>query len=119
MKKCVGTLGNVTKRRMRRNQSIIMPYETFVPYPPCNTIYYGGQENLEACSAKIMKGTIWKMERKKIDRINELAKKSRNEELSPAEKEEQRQLREEYIKAVRKNFKNTLDNIETIDKPIT
>ena len=59
------------------------------------------------------------MERKKIDRINELAKKSLTVGLTPEEKKEQQQLRGEYIKAIRKNFKSTLDNIEIIDKPIT
>lgn len=38
------------------------------------------------------------MEKKKIDRINELGRLSRVRELTDAEKEEQRFLREEYIK---------------------
>lgn len=59
------------------------------------------------------------MERKKIDRISELAKKSRTDGLTPEEKKEQQQLRQEYIEAIRNNFKSTLDNIEIIDKPIT
>lgn len=59
------------------------------------------------------------MERKKIERINELAKKSRNEGLTSEEKKEQQMLRDEYIKAIRKSFRNTLDNIEIIDKPLS
>ena len=54
--------------------------------------------------------------RKKILRINELAKKSREKELSEAEKQEQRELREEYLAAVKKNLRATLDNIEIVDK---
>ncbi len=59
------------------------------------------------------------MEKEKIERINFLAKKSREEGLSEPEKEEQKLLREEYLAAIRKNFKNTLDNIEVVDKPVT
>lgn len=59
------------------------------------------------------------MDRKKIERINELAKKSRNEGLTSEEKKEQQMLRDEYIKAIQKSFRNTLDNIEIIDKPLS
>lgn len=41
------------------------------------------------------------MEKKKIDRINELGRLSKARELTDAEKEEQRLLREEYIKEFR------------------
>ena len=50
------------------------------------------------------------MKPEQIQRINELAKKSREEGLSPEEKAEQAQLRAEYIAAVRNNFAATLDN---------
>lgn len=56
------------------------------------------------------------MEESKILRINELAKKAKNEGLSEAEKLEQKELRDEYIAAVKKNFKATLDNIKIVDK---
>lgn len=56
------------------------------------------------------------MEGKKILRINELAKKSREKELSESEKQEQRELREEYLAAVKKNLRATLDKIEIVDK---
>lgn len=50
------------------------------------------------------------MEQSKIDRINFLAKKSRNEGLDDREKAEQKALREEYIASVRKNLTSQLDN---------
>lgn len=57
------------------------------------------------------------MDKKKIDRINELAKKARSfDGLTPEEMTERAKLREEYLNAIRQNFKQTLDNIEIIDK---
>lgn len=56
------------------------------------------------------------MEQKKILRINELAKKAKEEGLSEAEKQEQSELREEYLSAVRKNLRATLDNVKIVDK---
>lgn len=50
------------------------------------------------------------MEQSKIDRINFLARKSRNEGLSDSEIKEQRALRQEYIVSVRKNLTSQLDN---------
>ena len=56
------------------------------------------------------------MEQKKIDRINELAKKARTSEgLTPAEVAERDELRQEYLAAIRANFKRTLDSIEFVD----
>ena len=46
----------------------------------------------------------------KIDRINFLAKKSREEGLTEAETLEQKNLRAEYVAAFRKSLENTLDN---------
>lgn len=57
-----------------------------------------------------------KMEKKKIERINFLAKKSKTEGLTAEEKAEQQTLRQEYINAVRINLKSQLDNIEFVDK---
>ncbi|MBS4535201.1 DUF896 domain-containing protein [Clostridium sp. D2Q-14] len=51
----------------------------------------------------------------KIDRINELARKSKKEGLSLSEKAEQKKLREEYLKKFRNNFKKQLDSIEIVD----
>ena len=57
------------------------------------------------------------MDKKKIDRINELAKKARSSDgLTPEEMTERAKLREEYLNAIRQNFIQTLDNIEIIDK---
>ena len=57
------------------------------------------------------------MDKKKIYRINELAKKARSSDgLTPEEMTERAKLREEYLNAIRQNFKQTLENIEIIDK---
>ena len=61
-----------------------------------------------------MGGTVLIQE--KIDRINELARKSREQELTKEEKEEQAQLRKEYIEAIKSNFRATLENIEIVDE---
>ena len=46
----------------------------------------------------------------KIDRINFLARKSREEGLTEAEALEQKNLRAEYVAAFRKSLESTLDN---------
>lgn len=51
------------------------------------------------------------MNQTKLDRINELYRKSQNEGLTNAEKEEQRILREEYVANVRRNLRGQLNNI--------
>ena len=50
------------------------------------------------------------MEKKKLDRINELAKKAKETELTEAEKAEQKALREEYIVEFRAHFRGILSN---------
>ena len=50
------------------------------------------------------------MEKQKLDRINELAKKSKTEELTAEEKAEQAALRQEYINEIRASFGAMLDN---------
>jgi uncharacterized protein YnzC (UPF0291/DUF896 family) len=45
------------------------------------------------------------MDQKKLDRINELARKSKVEELTDEEKKEQKALREEYLKYVRQTLR--------------
>lgn len=57
------------------------------------------------------------MEKEKLDRISQLSRKSRTEELSDAEKAEQKALREEYLNAMRRNFRQILENIEITDNP--
>jgi uncharacterized protein YnzC (UPF0291/DUF896 family) len=51
----------------------------------------------------------------KLQRINELSKKSKTVGLSPAEKTEQKQLREEYLKVFRKSFKQDLHGVTFVD----
>ncbi len=50
------------------------------------------------------------MEKAKIDRINELARKSKVEPLTDEEKAEQKALRDEYIAEFRLSFGGILDN---------
>lgn len=51
------------------------------------------------------------MEKAKINRINELARKQKSPEgLTPEEKAEQAQLREEYIQEFRNSMRGILDN---------
>lgn len=52
------------------------------------------------------------MEESKIARINELAKKSKAEGLTEAEKKEQQLLRQEFLADIRKNLKSQLDQID-------
>ncbi len=52
----------------------------------------------------------------RINRINELYHKSQAEGLTAEEKEEQAQLRREYVASVRGNLKAQLDNIR-IERP--
>ena len=61
------------------------------------------------------------MDKLKIARINELYKKSKTEGLTEAEKEEQKQLRNEYRMAVINNLHSSLNNvsIENEDGTIT
>lgn len=50
------------------------------------------------------------MEQSKLDRINALYKKSKEEGLTEAETSEQATLRKEYIGLIRKNMRGTLNN---------
>lgn len=51
-----------------------------------------------------------------IDRINFLAKKSREEGLTEEEKQEQARLRKEYVESVVGNLRSQLDNTYIIDE---
>lgn len=55
------------------------------------------------------------MEQKKIDRINELARKAKKEPLSPAELAERDLLRREYIDSVVGSLKGQLDHTYLVD----
>ena len=56
------------------------------------------------------------MDRQKINRINELYRKSKAEGLTEAEKKEQKILRREYIEAVKGNLLAQLNNIDIEEK---
>ena len=56
------------------------------------------------------------LEKDKILRINELANKAKNEGLTEEEKNEQLALRQEYLAAVRANFRGTLDSITVVNE---
>ena len=51
------------------------------------------------------------MEKEKLERINELARKAKAAGLSGAEKAEQAALRKEYIAAYRESLRTQLDNL--------
>lgn len=51
-----------------------------------------------------------------IKRINELAKKSREEGLTEEEKLEQAKLRRQYIDSVKASLEHQLDNTYVVDK---
>ena len=55
------------------------------------------------------------MEKIKLDRINELAHKSKDEGLTDAEKEEQRLLRQEFLAEIRADLKASLESIEFVE----
>ncbi|MBQ4569175.1 MAG: DUF896 domain-containing protein [Ruminococcus sp.] len=46
-----------------------------------------------------------------LKRINELAKKKREEGLTPKEQEEQKELYKIYLGSIRSQFESTLDNV--------
>lgn len=51
----------------------------------------------------------------KLDRINQLANKAKIEALTVEEKQEQKTLREEYLKNIRSSFTNQLKTMTVID----
>ena len=56
------------------------------------------------------------MDRQKINRINELYRKSKAEGLTEAEKKEQKILRMEYLESVKSNLRVQLNNIDIEEK---
>jgi len=52
----------------------------------------------------------------KLQRINELAKKAKSDGLSLKEQQEQKKLREEYLKNFRNSFKNQLTSVKVVDE---
>ena len=56
------------------------------------------------------------MDQKKIDRINELARKAKTEGLTEAEAVERAALRREYIDSVVGNLRQELDHMWVVDE---
>ncbi|CAM3742949.1 DUF896 domain-containing protein [Alkalicoccus chagannorensis] len=52
----------------------------------------------------------------KLNRINELARKSKQEGLSLKEQKEQKELRQEYLDNVRSSFRNQLNSVKVVDE---
>ena len=61
-------------------------------------------------------GEVKMMTSELIERINFLARKSREEGLSPEEKAEQQKLRQQYIAGFRQGMQNTLENVYIVDE---
>ncbi|MCD7745895.1 MAG: DUF896 domain-containing protein [Lachnospiraceae bacterium] len=55
------------------------------------------------------------MDKDKLQRINELARRAKAEGLTEAERKEQALLRQEYIEAVRMNLRGQLNNIDVVN----
>lgn len=55
------------------------------------------------------------MEESKINRINELYRKSKAEGLTESEKEEQALLRKQYIEDFKRNLRGQLNNIDIVE----
>ena len=53
--------------------------------------------------------------KKKLERINTLAKKAKAEGLTEKEKEEQKKLRQEYLGNVRSSFTNQFKSMTVMD----
>ncbi|WP_099362937.1 DUF896 domain-containing protein [Fredinandcohnia onubensis] len=51
----------------------------------------------------------------KIDRINALSKKAKTVGLTDKEKEEQHELRQEYLRVFRSSMTNTLHSVKVVD----
>lgn len=58
------------------------------------------------------------MEQIKIDRINELAHKSKSVGLTEEEKVEQAHLRQEFLADIRADLRATLETIEIVDEVV-
>lgn len=56
------------------------------------------------------------MEKSRIERLNELAKKAKVTTLTTEELTERDLLRKEYIASFKSNLKATLDNVVIVDK---
>ena len=52
----------------------------------------------------------------KINRINELARKKKEEKLTPTEEKEQQLLRQEYLAAFRGGMRNHIEGLKIVDE---
>lgn len=55
------------------------------------------------------------MQQSKLDRINELYRKSKAEGLTDEEKIEQQELRKEYVRLVHNNLRGQIENISFVN----
>jgi len=55
------------------------------------------------------------MDKELIDKINLLARKQREEGLTDEERQQQAELRKQYLSEFRSNFRQILDNVEIVD----
>ena len=55
------------------------------------------------------------LEKSRLDRINELAKKAKTEGLTPEEQAEQKELREAYLENFRANFRNQMMQVKFVE----
>jgi uncharacterized protein YnzC (UPF0291/DUF896 family) len=55
------------------------------------------------------------MDNNQIERINELYHKSQNEGLTEEEKQEQIKLRSDYVAAIRRNLRGTLEQVSFVN----
>lgn len=56
------------------------------------------------------------MQQEKIDRINELAKKAKEEGLNEAELAERDELRKEYVREHKESLVKALENVRVLDE---
>lgn len=55
------------------------------------------------------------LDKEQLDRINELVRKDREEGLTEEEKQEQKDLREQYIKAFRSGMRTHIEGMKVVD----
>lgn len=55
------------------------------------------------------------LSKEKINRINELSRKSKTDGLSVEEAKEQSKLRKEYLTSFRSSMRDTIENVTVID----
>jgi len=56
------------------------------------------------------------LKKEKLDRISELAKKSKETELTLDEQKEQKELRDEYLDTFRKSMRHHIEGMKVVDQ---